>query len=399
MKLRDIFNAFTPERVEDKKEFQGSFTIMQEAPGRTTRDIQDFLTALRSAEGHHWQDRIKLYTIYQENLDYDAHMLGLIDRRLDNIQNKDLTFLINEKESEDIENWAQSPRFRKFLAELIMVRFWGMGLFEFKTGEWFDYFLIPIKHVNPYKQEILKRQNDNSGVSYKDKKEVMFVGGKNDFGLFKTLTPLCIHKRNLMNYWSTYAELAGNNFMAVNYRLLDPAKKNDLELALRNVKGGKPFMKPEGVDMEVTNLTSSSQNALFENYYKTLNQEQSRLILGQTMTTEQGSSRSQAEVHERTQSEIFASDEKYILDLLNYEFHEYHKLWNIPEGKWTFRDDSSVKLLAEIEKDLKLKELGYKFSQEYIADKYQLPYDPARDKEEDVPDKDGLDGDDMEGGE
>jgi phage gp29-like protein len=208
----------------------------------------------------------------------------------------------------------------------------------------------------------------------------MFAGSKDEFGILKNLTPLCIHKRNLMNYWSTYAELAGNNFMSVNYRLLDPKKKDDLELAIREVKRGKPFMKPEGVELEVTNLTSSSQNQLFENYYKQLSQEQSKLVLGQTMTTEQGSSRSQAEVHERTQSEVMASDDKFILDMLNYRFHDYHGLWNLPDGEWIFKEDSSVKLMAELEKDLKLKELGWKFSPEYLSEKYGLPLEDNKEE-------------------
>jgi phage gp29-like protein len=186
---------------------------------------------------------------------------------------------------------------------------------------------------------------------------------------------------------------------------MDPAKKDDLQRAIHALKAGQAFMKPDGVDIEVTNLTSSQQNQLFDNYYKTLTDEQSKYILGQTMTTTEGSSRSQAEVHERTQAEVFASDDKYILDILNYTFIQYHRLWGLPDGKWVFKEDSSVKMMAELEKDMKLKELGYNFTQEFIAEKYGLPLqeepkkeenaDPP-DRKEGVPDKDGLDGDDVE---
>ena len=406
MKIKDrIFNYFTPELVEDKRDFRGTFTIVPQAPSRTTRDIYDFITALKSAESHIMQERTVLYTIFQENLDYDAHMQGVIERRIDNIVNKDIGFMVGEKEREDIAEWAQSPWFRDFLADLVMVRFWGMGLFEFKKGDTFDYFQVPIRHINPYSKEVLKRQQEGKGESYAKRKDVFFAGDKSDFGYFKTLAPLCIHKRNLMNFWSTYAELAGNNFMQVNYRVMDPSKKDDLQRAIHALKAGQAFMKPDGVDIEVTNLASSQQNALFENYYKALTQEQSKFILGQTMTTTEGSSRSQAEVHERTQAEIFASDDKYILDILNYTFVQYHGLWNLPDGKWVFKEDSSVKMMAEIEKDMKLKALGYNFTQEFIAEKYGLPVQEEPKKEEDadtrvkkkaVPDKDGLDGDNVE---
>jgi hypothetical protein len=224
-------------------------------------------------------------------------------------------------------------------------------------------------------------------------KNMVFVGGKNDLGLFKTLTPLSIYKRMLRNNWATYAELAGNNFQAVKYRgNVDPKKRAELQYALQNAKMGRAFQIPEGIDMEVTNLSSSSQNALFENYAAYIDKSQAKLVLGQTMTTEQGSSRSQAEVHERTQAEIFAADDRYILNFLNYEFYDFHKMFSLPsEGRWSFKEDSSVKQLREIEKDLKLKELGYTFTAEQIAEKYGLekPQEPTKKQEDDNSDNQG----------
>jgi phage gp29-like protein len=224
-------------------------------------------------------------------------------------------------------------------------------------------------------------------------KNMVFVGDKNDLGLFKTLTPLSIYKRLLRNNWATYAELAGNNFQAVKYRgNVDPKKRAELQAALQLAKTGRAFQIPEGIDMEVTNLSSSSQNALFENYAEYIDKSQAKLVLGQTMTTEQGSSRSQAEVHERTQAEIFASDDRYILNFLNYEFYDFHKLYGLPtEGRWGFKEDSSVKELREIEKDLKLKQLGYTFTPEQIAEKYGLEKPQVQEEETEEPTKEEED--------
>ena len=386
-----IKNYYIPEDVAGEKNWQ----LIETAPYRQPRDIQQFITALRSAENRDMQDRVLLYSIYQENLDYDDHLYGLIERRADNIVNKEITFMVGDVENDKVKEWAEAPKFREFLKHVLLVQLWGMGLFELKKGEWFDFYQIPIKHINPYKQEVLKRQNDASGVSYSKMlgKNMVFVGGKNDLGLFKTLTPLSIYKRMLRNNWATYAELAGNNFQAVKYRgNVDPKKRAELQYALQNAKMGRAFQIPEGIDMEVTNLSSSSQNALFENYAAYIDKSQAKLVLGQTMTTEQGSSRSQAEVHERTQAEIFAADDRYILNFLNYEFYDFHKMFSLPsEGRWSFKEDSSVKQLREIEKDLKLKELGYTFTAEQIAEKYGLekPQEPTKKQEDDNSDNQG----------
>ena len=381
---RRIENYFQPDDVEKEQKWN----LIETSPYRQPRDIQDFIAALKSAENKDMQDRILLYSIYQENLDYDDHLLSLIDRRVDNIVNREITFMVNETENEDVKEWAEAPKFREFLRRVLMVRFWGMGLFELKKGEWFNFYQIPIKHINPYKQEVLKRQNDSSGVSYTKMlgKNMIFVGDKNELGLMKTLTPLSIYKRMLKNNWATYAELAGNNFQTVKYRgNVDPKKRAELQAALQMARTGRAFQVPEGIDMEVTNLSSTSQNELFKGYADYIDKSQAKLVLGQTMTTEQGSSRSQAEVHERTQAEVFASDGKYILDFLNYEFYDFHSMFGLPqEGRWSFKEDSSVKEMKEIEKDMKLKLLGYTFTPEQIAEKYGLEKPQVQPEEEET---------------
>jgi hypothetical protein len=48
-------------------------------------------------------------------------------------------------------------------------------------------------------------------------------------------------------------------------------------------------------------------------------------------------------------------------------------MWNIPDGgKWSFVNNATSKQMTEVDLDLKIKELGYIFSQEQIAEKYGL---------------------------
>jgi hypothetical protein len=44
-----------------------------------------------------------------------------------------------------------------------MVKFWGMGVFEFeKDGDFFFYTKIPIKHIDPFAKLIRKYQYGSS---------------------------------------------------------------------------------------------------------------------------------------------------------------------------------------------------------------------------------------------
>jgi hypothetical protein len=387
---KGFFNWWTTAQpVPIKEEPKSIYTIFETSPSRQSRDIKDFVDALKSAERENIQDRVNLYDIYQESIDYDAHLRGLIDRRVDNIVNKDIKFMVNDKEDEKWTDWATAPKFRDFLRDVLMTKFWGLGLFEFSNDKdkrgnkgWFGYYKIPIKHFNPFKKEVLKRQTDSTGTPVANRigRDLCLVTTDKkyfkDFGLLKTLTPLCIRKRNAQNSFDNYLEHAGSNFMALEYRntsmTADPKKRAEIQEAIKNAKAGKPFMKPSGFDVQVTNMSSSQQNQLFELALKYYNEEQSKLVLGQTMTTEDGSSYSQAGVHERVQAEVFAADDKFIIDFLNYEFYEFHGIWGIPDGEWMFEENSSVKEIQEINKDMLLKSLGYKFTVEQIAEKYGL---------------------------
>jgi len=176
-----------------------------------------------------------------------------------------------------------------------------------------------------------------------------------------------------MGDWAQYSQLAGTNFRTVKYRGAQPdnmTRRNIRDII--NSAGNGTIDLPNDIDVETSNQTSSSQNQLFENYIQYLDDQMTKLVLGQTMTTEDGSSRSQAEVHERTQDDIFDADGKYVLDLLNHKFDTALSGYGIEGGTWEFVESNTQQQMDEIERDLKLKELGVIFTNEEIREKYNL---------------------------
>jgi phage gp29-like protein len=154
-----------------------------------------------------------------------------------------------------------------------------------------------------------------------------------------------------------------------------PSKKEREQIrSILNAAGTGTADLPPGIDLETNNQTSTSQNDLFEGIVKYYDDQHTKLLLGQTMTTEDGSSRSQAEVHERTQESILDSDAKFLLDVLNYEMFEMLPAFGIAQnGKWQYMESATTKASQSVDLDLKIKELGYNFTPEYIAEKYNLP--------------------------
>jgi hypothetical protein len=113
---------------------------------------------------------------------------------------------------------------------------------------------------------------------------------------------------------------------------------------------------------------------LFENYVKYFDEQMAKLVLGSTMTMDDGSSRSQAEVHERSTEALFDSDAMMVLNMLNYDFYEVGvKMYNLPQGgRWSYVENAGTKQAQQVELDLKLKELGVMFTDEELRAKYGI---------------------------
>ena len=99
------------------------------------------------------------------------------------------------------------------------------------------------------------------------------------------------------------------------------ATKDDITTLRRAVASiGADFgaVIPEGATIEIIESKTSSENS--EAYQKMatwIDKQISKLVLGQTMTTDDGSSRAQGEVHEEVRQDIAAADALAVADTLN----------------------------------------------------------------------------------
>jgi phage gp29-like protein len=370
-----ILNYFRKEQTPES--VGNGFQIVQQPPDRAAKDLAKWKTAIQAAEMVGYKRRTDLLDIYTEQLDMDAHLFGVIEKRKKKILGYELLYLRNDKVDEKVTEWLQADKFGAFIADLIDYVFWGYTVFSFEAikGNWFEYYLVPRKHVNPYKKMVLKNQYDGEGMSYLPMMEgirptVSEVGSADDLGLLKTLTYYSILKRNGVGDWFTYLQEAGRNFKTVKVKGGDVSQRKEAVNAMKNLGAGGELVLPDGVDMELISGASSSQNQLFENAVKWCDEQMSKLVLGGIMTTDTGSSRAQAEVHQDQQGTIEQADKEFVLNYLNYIFTDYLWIWGInPGGMFDFKE--SLDVAGELEKDLKLKELGVINTSE-LYEKYSI---------------------------
>lgn len=377
MKIFSPKNSYRPIIKKSK-----TFEIVEHSKQRIVPNLEYYVNSLESAMSRIIQNRIILYDSYTQSLMIDDIVNSLIEKRLDNITNKQIKCFNLEGEMVDnINNFLDSPRFLDFIKDLVLVKFWGFSVFEFDSIKWndlllFEYTKIPIKHINPYTKEVLKYQYDEIGESYEDRQDVLMVGNPDDLGLLSKVTYLSILNRLSTFNWSAYSDLASNNFMMIKSRMIsDDEEIERLQTDyMKSAKRGSMSI-PEGVEIDFENQSSSQQNQLFEGYYDMVRERLSVLILGNTMTSVDGGSYSQSMVHQSEQTKKYTSDEVFVENILNYEFKDYLNLWlddiNVKDIYFKFIPSTDDEILEKINHFEKLKNLGVTFTDEELRNHFE----------------------------
>jgi len=119
--------------------------------------------------------------------------------------------------------------------------------------------------------------------------------------------------------WMRFAELFGIPLRIGRY---GPGAKPDdiavLRRAVSQLAADAAAVMPEGMKIEFQEIANAAGGAeLFERLAEWLDKQISKAVLGQTMTTDDGSSQSQANVHNEVRLDILRADAKQLAATLN----------------------------------------------------------------------------------
>ena len=128
---------------------------------------------------------------------------------------------------------------------------------------------------------------------------------------------------------------------------------------------------------------------VFKEFAEFANKELSKLILGQTMTSENGSSRSQAEVHERILKNFITSIKMWLTSEIQNKVIPalvFHGI--IPDGL-EFRFDDSEKLSLLNEAEIVTNFLPFfNVDKDWIKEKFNIPVEEQEERDKGLSKKD-----------
>ncbi len=345
---------------------------------RTVQDIETWRNAIKSAENIQFPRKIKLFDLYSDIL-LDAHLSSVIDKRKIAVLKSPITFAKDGNENEEIINLIKSPFFIQMIKDVLDCRFWGHTLIEFELGDTLIPHLIPRKHVVPEKGLILINQNDQSGIEFRETPYSNFMieaGEINDLGLLCKAAQYVIYKRNCLGDYSQFSEIFGQPLRKGSYNPYDENSRTQLKTSMEEMGSSAWAIFPEGTNIEFVESASKTGSAdLYSGLIEICNKEISKLILGQTLTTDQGEKGTQAlgTVHAAVEEEIEFADKLFIQGFLNNEFKNFLLKHGFPaDGEFNFVEDEVMSLTTRKDIDIALNGI-IPISDDYFYEKYGIP--------------------------
>ena len=328
-------------------------TIVLTQAKRYGIDIADFMAAVRAAENVDFSTRYKLYDLYTDIMQ-DTHLTSVIDKRVQSVLATNIEFMRAGKPDDKINELIKSPWFSRCVEDILAAKWWGFSLMQFyKEGEWLDYNLIPRKHVDPIKKLILRRQTDITGTPWDEYKDLLFVGKKDDLGLLFKAAPWVIYKRNNVSDWAQFAEIFGMPIREYIYESDDnEARKRAIEDS-QNSGSLATFIHAKDTELllkEAGNKTGSAD--LYERFCERCNSEISKLILGNTLTTEASDKGTQAlgTVQKKGEDKKIQADRRDVLNVLNYDMVDIFLAmgYDTKGGEFFYPEPKEVDLAAKM---------------------------------------------------
>ncbi len=262
-------------------------------------------------------------------------------------------------------------------------------IWETREGLW-QFGDIKVRHARRFRWDkdnrlrLLTSGNMRGEVLEERKFWTLVTGASDDdeaygHGFCEDLYWPTLFKRNGIGFWNTFLDKFGSPTAKGTYRRGTPqADINKLLDALAAIATDSGIALPEGVAIELLDAARSG-TADFEKLVRYMDEAIAKVVLSQTMTTSDGSSLSQAEVHAGVKLEVVTGDADLVCESFNLGPATWWTEYNFGPGveppQLVRLIDRKTDLKAQAEADVQLKSLGWERTDESFRDTYGDGYE------------------------
>lgn len=353
----------------------------------TKGDIQKWRRAWQLAISIESPNRQALYDIYRDT-EIDAHLSGCIDQRRGFVMAR--SFKIEDKKGTPnsyLKHILQQEWFDEFCRLVLTTPYWGHSLIELgdlgTDGDgclsYNGVQLIDRKYVIPEHHRVITDlgQDWTTGIDYHEPQwqgNLIEVGRPDDLGLFLKASLHCIPKKNVLAAWDVFSEIFGMPLRTATTSSRDQKEIDRISDMMERMGMAGYAVLPTGTDLQIVESAKSDAYNVYDKRVDRANSEISKLIIGQTMTIEDGSSLSQSQTHLKVFENLVESDAKLLANTVNNQLFPRMIQHGFPLQGYHFAWDESVNYTPEQQMEYeKMISDRYEVDGKYFADKYNIP--------------------------
>jgi hypothetical protein len=369
------FNKPQPQKANIRKTID-----FEQQLQRVRQDAQKFNIALQAAESPMYPNRFLLMQTYQQ-IWLDAQLQSAVLQRKSKILCKKFMVCGPDGEVDEIKTaYFNQKWFYDFQSMALDSIFWGFSLVQFGpvVNDKYTYTeLVPRIYVVP--EFSLVRSNTATVTDGKHFDESPYnnwcigVGEKKDLGLMMYLAPYVIWKKNAMAAWAEFAEVFGSPIRIGKTDVRDELTRKNMENMLRNMGVASWAVLDLNDNIELMQASRTDAYAVFDKMVERCNSEISKIILGQTGTTDEKAYSGSANVHEGVAAMISKQDTLKMQFIIENQLVPMMIKNGFDLSGCTFKYDDSESLPLIEQAKIDASFMPYvKFENEYLEQKYGI---------------------------
>jgi phage gp29-like protein len=292
--------------------------------------VLEWSFAYEDAKDVNVQFRNDLIEIY-ETIEIDTHVSAIVETISNSITQRDFFIMSGDKIDEEKTKIFKASWFDDFMSIALDTTNWGytgIQLGAVEDDKFTSIRSIPRQNIKPetnkLKIDSFSRDGDLSldKEPYKTWVILLFPqlpGDQYKLGKFNKLAKMFILKREVIGFWGIYNEIFGTPYRVMKTSIVDDIRRENAENAMKQMSTAA-FSVIDQQD-EVEFISSSGNSGMgfqtFESFIGFANKEMSKCMIGSTMVLDDGSSRSQSEVHQDNTSTFINSRAKWVKNVVN----------------------------------------------------------------------------------
>ena len=387
-KNRNIYGGFNLAREDGRRKARKVVIELQRTTDALTRkDIRDWRNAWQMAINVDCPNRTRLYDIYND-VEVDAHLSGCVEQRVGFVMSRSFKIVdAGGNENGEAMHYFDQAWFKQLERYVLEANTWGHSLIELgdltTDGDgcicYSGVTLIPRKHVVPEYHCVIPQlgMDRTTGIDYRQQPFSAWLveaGRPDSLGLYLKAALHTIPKKNVLAFWDTYGEIFGMPMRIARTTSRDKKVIDEINSMLRDSAANLTVVT--GMDTEIEFVESGKGDAynVYDKRVDRCNSEISKLIVGQTMTIEDGSSLSQSETHLKVFENLVESDCDMLRDVINNQLIPRMVAHGFPLKGMRFEWDYSVDYTPEQQKAYEEMVLQhYDVDSAYFEEKYGMP--------------------------